>query len=93
MFSLEVKELLILCKSNVILLAGELDRGVQYSVDEHDGSDARVRQVPSMSDMLICYPTQEGTCTWDTTFVPDQQGFNLSPTHRGDFKVSQDRFK
>jgi hypothetical protein len=33
---------------------------VQYYPDEHDGSDARVRQVPSMSDMLICYPTQNG---------------------------------
>ncbi|XP_052284327.1 uncharacterized protein LOC127880891 isoform X2 [Dreissena polymorpha] len=41
---------------------GALDRGVQYYPDEHDGSDPRVRQVPSMSDMLICYPTQEGRC-------------------------------
>lgn len=42
------------------LYLGALDRGVQYYPDEHDGSDARVRQVPSMSDMLICYPTQNG---------------------------------
>ncbi|KAL4221644.1 luteolysis [Mactra antiquata] len=43
---------------------GALDRGVQYYPDEHDGSDARVRQVPSMSDMLICYPTQNGYYAW-----------------------------
>ncbi|XP_052760768.1 uncharacterized protein LOC128203403 [Mya arenaria] len=43
---------------------GALDRGVQYYPDEHDGADARVRQVPSMSDMLICYPTQEGYYAW-----------------------------
>ncbi|WAR14588.1 CASP2-like protein [Mya arenaria] len=43
---------------------GALDRGVQYYPDEHDGADARVRQVPSMSDMLICYPTQEDRGSW-----------------------------
>lgn len=43
---------------------GALDRGVQYYPDEHDGSDARIRQVPSMSDMLICYPTQNGYYAW-----------------------------
>ena len=42
------------------LFSGALDKGVTYSPDEHDGSDAKVRQVPSMSDMLICYPTQMG---------------------------------
>ena len=43
-------------------ISGALDKGVTYSLDEHDGSDAKVRQVPSMSDMLICYPTQMGMC-------------------------------
>ena len=43
-----------------LIVAGALDKGVTYSLDEHDGSDAKIRQVPSMSDMLICYPTQMG---------------------------------
>ena len=44
----------------ILTFTGALDKGVTYSLDEHDGSDAKVRQVPSMSDMLICYPTQIG---------------------------------
>ena len=56
-----------------LIVTGALDKGVTYSLDEHDGSDAKIRQVPSMSDMLICYPTQMGKyftlCLLATNFV------------------------
>ena len=29
--------------------------------DEHDGSSSKPYQLPTMSDMLICFPTQTGT--------------------------------
>ncbi|XP_059138769.1 uncharacterized protein LOC131927119 [Physella acuta] len=44
---------------------GFLDKGVQ--MDEPDGGGVPVRsgcQLPSMSDMLICYPTQTGYYAW-----------------------------
>ncbi|CAL1537413.1 unnamed protein product, partial [Lymnaea stagnalis] len=44
---------------------GYLDKGVQ--MDEPDGGGIPTRgvtQVPSMSDMLICYPTQTGYYAW-----------------------------
>ncbi|KAK7471433.1 hypothetical protein BaRGS_00035921 [Batillaria attramentaria] len=48
---------------------GAFDRGVKLPVDETDGgpgpqSAASLVQHPSMSDMLICYPTLEGYYAW-----------------------------
>ncbi|KAK3593281.1 hypothetical protein CHS0354_012377 [Potamilus streckersoni] len=44
---------------------GALDKGVRYTPDEHDGSDSvRSMQVPSQSDMVICFPTQYGYYAW-----------------------------
>lgn len=48
---------------------GALDRGVKMPVDETDGgpgpqSASSLVQHPSMSDMLICYPTLEGYYAW-----------------------------
>jgi hypothetical protein len=42
------------------LFSGALDSGVMFG-DEHDGSSAKPCQLPTMSDMLICFPTQAGT--------------------------------
>ena len=38
---------------------GALDSGIMFG-DEHDGSTCRPYQLPTMSDMLICFPTQAG---------------------------------
>lgn len=48
---------------------GALDRGVKMPLDETDGgpgpqSATSLVQHPSMSDMLICYPTMEGYFAW-----------------------------
>ena len=47
-------------------LSGMLDHGVKVQHDEPDGGTAPVHnnmvQHPSMSDMLICYPTLQGGC-------------------------------
>ena len=56
-----------------LIVAGALDKGVTYSLDEHDGSDAKIRQVPSMSDMLICYPTQMGKSLYKILHIQPYQ--------------------
>ena len=43
-----------------VFFLGALDSGVMFG-DEHDGSSAKPYQLPTMSDMLICFPTQAGT--------------------------------
>ncbi|XP_033764175.1 caspase-2-like [Pecten maximus] len=44
---------------------GALDEGVEWKqADEIDGSHPSMRQLPTMSDMLICYPTQSGYYAW-----------------------------
>lgn len=47
---------------------GMLDHGVKVPHDEHDGgqpvNNNNVVQHPSMSDMLICYPTLQGFYAW-----------------------------
>lgn len=44
---------------------GALDEGVCWSqTDEIDGSHPSRRQLPTMSDMIICYPTQSGYYAW-----------------------------
>ncbi|XP_021370054.1 uncharacterized protein LOC110461055 isoform X2 [Mizuhopecten yessoensis] len=44
---------------------GALDEGVAWKqADEIDGSHPSMRQLPTMSDMLICYPTQSGYYAW-----------------------------
>ncbi|KAH9508696.1 Caspase-2 [Bulinus truncatus] len=48
-----------------MFVPGYLDKGVQ--LDEPDGGPVASKegtQVPSMSDMLICYPTQTGYYAW-----------------------------
>ncbi|VDI15888.1 caspase 2 [Mytilus galloprovincialis] len=42
---------------------GALDSGVMYG-DEHDGAPCKPYQLPTMSDMLICFPTQTGYYAW-----------------------------
>ena len=51
----------------MVTLSGMLDHGVKVQHDEPDGGTAPVHnnnmvQHPSMSDMLICYPTLQGGC-------------------------------
>ncbi|KAJ8320398.1 hypothetical protein KUTeg_001985 [Tegillarca granosa] len=44
---------------------GALDSGIPVPhLDETDGSDTNQKQLPSQSDMLICYPTQAGYYAW-----------------------------
>lgn len=46
------------CKVWSCLIAGALDSGVPF-LDEHDGSVGS-KQLPTQSDMIICFPTQAG---------------------------------
>lgn len=47
---------------------GMLDQGVKVKLDEPDGGSPghnnNIQQHPSMSDMLICYPTLQGYYAW-----------------------------
>ncbi|XP_061197056.1 uncharacterized protein LOC133205296 [Saccostrea echinata] len=42
---------------------GALDSGVPFN-DEHDGSTPGFKQLPTQSDMIICFPTQTGYYAW-----------------------------
>ncbi|KAK3104824.1 hypothetical protein FSP39_011023 [Pinctada imbricata] len=44
---------------------GALDSGVSLDdQDEHDGSSMMFKQLPTLSDMIICFPTQTGYYAW-----------------------------
>lgn len=51
-----------LCCVYILLSLGALDHGVKLNLDETDGPSIQQShlQLPSVSDMLICYPTLEG---------------------------------
>ncbi|KAL5013599.1 hypothetical protein ScPMuIL_007869 [Solemya velum] len=44
---------------------GTLDRGVSLAdEDETDGGSSKFKQMPTQSDMVLCYPTQAGYYAW-----------------------------